>query len=176
MIFIPTILPGVYVVEVEVRPDERGSFGRTWCADEAREKGLCAHFEQCSVSFNRSAGTLRGLHYQTPPHAETKLVRCTAGAIFDVIVDLRPGSPTYCRWIAEELTATNRRALYVPAGCAHGFQSLTSDAEVLYQITPAHQPGFAAGVRWDDPAFGIRWPDGPRIMSDRDRAWPDFAT
>jgi dTDP-4-dehydrorhamnose 3,5-epimerase len=155
--------------------DERGLFGRTWCADEARALGLCQQFAQCSVSFNRTRGTLRGLHFQTAPYAETKLVRCTAGAIVDVVVDLRPDSPTFRRWVAEELTAENRRALYVPEGCAHGFQTLTDGAEVLYQITPAHQPGFSSGVRWDDPAFGIRWPDVPRALSERDRTWPDFA-
>jgi dTDP-4-dehydrorhamnose 3,5-epimerase len=175
MQFIPTILPGVHVVEVEARTDERGLFGRTWCADEARAHGLCPHFAQCSVSFNRIRGTLRGLHFQTAPHAETKLVRCTAGAIVDVVVDLRPGSPTFRRWVAEELTAENRRALYIPEGCAHGFQTLTDGAEVFYQITPAYQPGFSSGVRWDDPAFGIRWPDVPCALSERDRTWPDFA-
>lgn len=176
MLFIPTILPGVHLVEVEARSDERGLFGRTWCAGEAQARGLCPHFAQCSVSFNRLQGTLRGLHFQTAPHAETKLVRCTAGAIFDVVVDLRPDSPTFRRWIAEELTAENRRALYIPNGCAHGFQTLTDRAEVFYQISPDYQPDFASGVRWDDPAFGIRWPDGTRMLSERDRTWPDFAT
>ena len=175
MMFTATILPGVYVVDVQVHSDERGLFGRTWCADEADARGLCPHFAQCSVSFNRIKGTLRGLHFQIAPYAETKLVRCTAGAVVDVVADLRPNSPTFRRWVAQDLTADNRRALYIPEGCAHGYQTLTDGAEVFYQIAPAYQPGFSFGVRWDDPAFGIQWPDGPRIMSERDRTWPDYA-
>jgi dTDP-4-dehydrorhamnose 3,5-epimerase len=151
-------------------------FGRTWCVDEARERGLHTQFEQCSVSFNRVKGTLRGLHFQIAPYAEIKLVRCTAGAIMDVVVDLRPESPTFRSWVAVELTAENRRAMYIPEGCAHGFQTLANGSEVFYQITPTHHPEFSSGVRWDDPAFGICWPEPPRALSDRDRAWPDFGT
>lgn len=176
MRFTQTALPGVHLIEVEATLDERGLFGRTWCADEARAHGLCPFFAQFSVSFNRVRGTLRGLHFQLAPHAETKLVRCTAGAILDVVVDLRKGSPTFSRWIACELTADNRKALYVPEGCAHGFQTLTDGAEVFYQITPSYEPGASSGVRWNDPAFGIQWPEGPRILSERDRSWPDFVS
>ena len=174
MQFIPTILPGVLVVEVEARTDERGLFGRTWCADEARAHGLCPHFAQCSVSFNRIRGTLRGLHFQTAPYAETKLVRCTAGAIVDVVVDLRPDSPTFRRWVAEELTAENRRALYVPEGCAHGYITLEADTEVMYLTSEFYAPGSARGVRFDDPAFNIQWPIPAMLVSDADRTWPLF--
>jgi len=169
-----TSLPGVLLITPEVFGDARGCFFETWNRRRFAESGLDIDFVQDNVSFSRR-GILRGLHFQTAPYAETKLVRCTAGAIVDVVVDLRPDSPTFRRWVAEELTAENRRALYVPEGCAHGFQTLTDGAEVFYQITPAYQPGFSSGVRWDDPAFGIRWPDVPCALSERDRTWPDFA-
>lgn len=171
---IQTLVADTHLIDVESRLDDRGSFGRTWCAEVARAHGLCPYFEQSSVSFNRARGTLRGLHFQRHPHSEVKLVRCTAGAIFDVVLDLRPESLTFRRWTAFRLDCENRRALYIPRGCAHGFLTLTDGAEVLYQISPAYKPGFESGVRWDDPAFGIEWPEAPRIMSERDKSWPDF--
>ena len=176
MIFTPAPLAGAFVIEPERKADERGFFARTFSAGEFREHGLCAEFVQCSVSFNAKAGTLRGMHYQAAPHAETKLVRVTQGAIFDVIVDLRPQSKTFKRWFGAELSADNRRALYIPEGFAHGFQTLSDGAEVFYQISPAYVPDAARGVRWDDPAFGIDWPKAARrILSERDRSYPDFA-
>jgi dTDP-4-dehydrorhamnose 3,5-epimerase len=173
MRFTETPLAGAYVVDVEPHADERGVFARTFCADEFAAHGLDARVAQASISFNRRAGTLRGLHYQAAPHGEAKLIRCTAGAIFDVIVDLRPDSPTYTRHFAVTLTAADRRALYVPVGFAHGFQTLVDGTEVLYQMS--HPYTVTRGVRWNDPAFGIEWPDVPeRVMNDRDRAYPDF--
>ena len=175
MIFTETRLPGVFVVETEPRGDERGWFARGWCADEFRARGLDPRLAQCSISFNRRSGTLRGMHYQAAPHGEAKLVRCTMGAIYDVVVDLRPGSPTFRRWTAVKMTARNRHMLYVPEGVAHGFQTLEPDTEVFYQISEPHRPEAARGVRWDDPAFGIEWPGAaPRIMSGRDAGYPDF--
>jgi len=175
VIFTAAPLAGAFVIEPERKADERGFFARTFSADEFRKQGLCAEFVQCSVSFNARAGTLRGMHYQAARHAETKLVRVTQGAIFDVIVDLRPKSKTFKRWFAAELSADNRRALYIPEGFAHGFQTLGDAAEVFYQISPAYVPEAARGVRWDDPAFGIEWPKaGRRILSERDRSYPDF--
>lgn len=174
MIFLPTPLAGAMIVDVEPHTDERGAFARTFCASEFAQRGLCASFPQSSTSFNHKAGTLRGMHYQAAPHAEAKLVRVTAGAIFDVIVDLRDGSPTRCAWFGVELSAANRRALYIPESFAHGFQTLTDAAEVLYQISRSHVPDAARGVRWDDPAFGIAWPRAVSCISERDRRYPDF--
>ena len=174
MIFRPTGIDGVWVLEIERFEDERGFFARTWDTAEFAKRGLNGQLAQCSISFNRVRGTLRGLHYQVPPHAEAKLVRCTAGAIFDVAVDLRPGSSTYCRWFGVELTEQNRSALYVPEGCAHGFVTLADDAEVAYQITEFYAPSAGAGVRWDDPAFGITWPTDIRVLNERDASYPDF--
>lgn len=174
MRFCPTLLAGTFEIEIDTHTDERGFFARTWCAQEATAQGLCTSFAQSSISFNRLRGTIRGLHFQRAPHAESKLVRCTAGAIFDVVVDLRPESPTFRRWIALELTAANRRALYVPEGCAHGFQTLTDLTEVLYQISTEFHPGAACGVRWNDHAFNIGWPEQPSLISERDQHWPDF--
>lgn len=173
MIFTPAPLAGVYIVDVEPHADGRGAFARTFCADEFARHGLCASFPQCSTSFNHTAGTLRGLHYQVAPHAEAKLVRATAGAIFDVIVDLRAGSKTRHAWFGVELTAANRRALYIPEGLAHGFQTLTDGAEVFYQISRPHVPEAARGARWDDPAFGIAWPRPVSCISERDKNYPD---
>lgn len=175
MRFTETALPGVFLVDIEPLEDDRGFFARLWCRDELARKGLASDLAQISVSFNRRRGTLRGMHYQVAPHEEVKLVRCTRGAIYDVLVDLRPGSPTYRRWMSAELTADNRRTLYVPKGVAHGFQTLTDDAEVLYQISEFHHPESARGVRWDDPAFGIEWPDQAPILSGRDSGYPDFS-
>jgi dTDP-4-dehydrorhamnose 3,5-epimerase len=175
MIFNPTHLEDAYVVELEPREDERGFFARAWCRDEFAEHGLSTEVAQCNVSFNRRRGTLRGLHYQIAPHAEVKLVRCTQGAIYDVIVDLRPGSATFTQWLGVELTAGNRTMLYVPEGFAHGYQTLEDDTETFYQVSASYAPHAERGVRWDDPAFGIEWPypDHP-LISDKDRGWPDF--
>jgi dTDP-4-dehydrorhamnose 3,5-epimerase len=176
MTFRGTEIEGVWVVEPERHEDERGFFARTWDAQEFAERGLNARLVQCSVSYNRARGTLRGMHYQVPPHEEAKLVRCTAGAIYDVAVDLRPGSSTLCAWFGVELSAENRFALYVPEGCGHGFLTLTDDAEVAYLISEAHAPDAARGVRYDDPAFGIRWPAPVVTVNERDRTYPDFVT
>jgi dTDP-4-dehydrorhamnose 3,5-epimerase len=173
--FVPLELEGAYVIELEPYRDERGFFARTWCRDEFAEHGLTPVVAQCSTSHNERAGTLRGLHFQHPPHAEAKLVRCTRGAVFDVIVDLRLGSPSLARWLGVELNEERGNALYVPEGFAHGFQTLTDHADVLYTISAPYVPEAASGVRWDDPAFGIEWPEAAeRTISDRDRAWPDF--
>lgn len=177
MIFRETGLPGACLVEPERLADERGYFTRIWCAEEFARHGLRARFAQCSVSWNEYVGTLRGLHYQRAPHAETKLVRVTRGRIFDVIVDLRPASPTRHRWFAAELDAESGLMMYVPEGFAHGFQTLEDDTEVCYQISvPYHAPS-ATGLRWDDPALGIDWPRaGVRIISERDSALPLLET
>jgi dTDP-4-dehydrorhamnose 3,5-epimerase len=175
MRFVPTRLGGAYVVELELHEDERGFFARSWCRDELVEHGLNGDLAQCSISRNLRAGTLRGLHFQLPPHEEAKLVRCVRGGIFDVIVDLRPESPTRTEWFGVELDAERGTALYVPEGFAHGFQTLVDDTDVYYSISTPYAPGSAAGVRWDDPAFGIVWPEAAtRVISARDRGWPDF--
>lgn len=176
MIFAETRLSGAYVITPEQHVDERGFFARTWDWQEFAAQGLNAHLAQCSLSFNRLAGTLRGMHYQTAPYEEAKVVRCTMGAIYDVIIDLRPASPTFKHWLSVELTAANRLMLYIPPGFAHGFQTLCDNVEVFYQISEFYHPEAAAGVRWDDPAFGIVWPEAPqRTISAKDRAYPDFA-
>jgi dTDP-4-dehydrorhamnose 3,5-epimerase len=172
MIFRETSLPGVWVIEPERLGDERGFFARTWCRREFEARGLNPDAVQCNVSWNARRGSVRGLHYQAPPHAEAKLVRCTRGAIWDVAVDLRPESATFKRWTAVELTADNRLALYVPEGCAHGFQTLADDTEVFYQMSALHQPSAERGVRWDDPALAIPWPIASVTLSERDRALP----
>lgn len=173
MIFTETELKGAYIIEPEPVADERGFFARTFCAKDFAKRGLSAGMAQCSTSFNNRRGTLRGLHFQAAPHAEEKLVRVTMGAIFDVIVDLRDGSPTYGRWIGQELSAENRRMFYIPKGFAHGFQTLQDKSEVFYQISTFYQPASARGVRWNDPAIGIDWPDAANaIISERDRALP----
>lgn len=172
MRFTETELRGVFVIEPERLEDERGFFARTFCRREFEQHGLTYDVAQCSISFNRKAGTLRGMHYQAPPHEEVKLVRVTRGAIYDVIIDLRPTSPTLYRWVAVNLTADNRRALYVPAGFAHGFETLEDSTEVFYQISTFYAPESLRGVRWDDPAFGITWPLAPTEMTPRDRNFP----
>jgi dTDP-4-dehydrorhamnose 3,5-epimerase len=170
-----TELPGAFVIELDPREDERGSFTRVWDGPELERHGLDARIAQCSVSFNRRAGTLRGLHYQADPHAETKVLRCTRGALFDVIVDVRPESPAFKGWLGVELREGDGRALYVPAGFAHGFQTLEDDTEVFYAISVPYEPSAGRGVRWDDPAFAIDWPSAvERTISERDRTWPDF--
>lgn len=174
VIFTQTALPGVVVVEPEPHVDKRGMFARTYCADEFRANGLDARVSQCNTAQNRRAGTLRGLHYQRQPYGEVKLVRCTMGAIFDVVVDLRSASPTYCQWIGVELTAENRRALYIPEDCAHGFMTLVDGSEVFYQMSQPYAAEAGAGVRWDNPAFGVRWPMRPVVIADRDASYPDY--
>ena len=175
MIFRETTIEGVTVVEPELHADERGFFARTWDPAEFAAHGLNDRVVQVSVSYNRKRGTLRGLHYQAAPHMEAKLVRCTSGAIFDVAVDLRPGSATFRRWVGVELSAENRFALYIPEGCAHGFLTLTDDAEVAYQISAPYVADSARGVRFDDPAFGIDWPGDAIVVNERDRSYPNFA-
>ncbi len=172
MIFSATPLDGAWVIDMTPAADERGFFARTFCVSEFAAQGLIAPVNQCSVSFNGCRGTLRGLHFQAEPHAEEKLVRCTAGAIFDVIVDVRPGSPTFRQWFAVELSAENHRALYIPRGFAHGFVSLADGSEVLYMISAPFVADAARGIRWNDPALGIRWPLAPAVISARDAAYP----
>lgn len=174
MIFRDTGLQGAFLVEPEPAPDARGLFARTYCEREFAAHGIRARFVQCSTSFNRRRDTLRGMHYQAEPAAEEKLVRCTQGAIYDVIVDLRPGSATRLKWFAAELTADNRRALYVPKGFAHGFKTLADESEVYYEISAFYEPSAARGLRWNDPALGIEWPGGEPILSARDAGYPDF--
>ncbi len=175
MIFTETSLPGAYVIDVEPLEDERGFFARVWCVHELEAHGLVTKVAQSSIAFNHVRGTLRGMHWQVAPHAEVKLVRCLRGAVYDVIVDLREGSPTFGRWAAVELSSENRRALYVPEGFAHGYQTLTDETEVWYQMSAPHAPHAARGFRWNDPRFGIEWPPAERrVMSERDRTWPDF--
>jgi dTDP-4-dehydrorhamnose 3,5-epimerase len=176
MKFEETRLGGAFVLELERREDERGFFARAWCEDELAAHGLDTRVSQCNVSFNERRGTLRGLHYQVAPHAEVKVVRCTRGAIHDVIIDLRPESTTYKDWVGVDLTAENGRALYVPEGFAHGFQTLVPDCEVHYLVTEFYTPDAEGGVRWNDPAFGIEWPDPENaFLSEKDASWPDFA-
>jgi len=172
MRFVPTRLAGAYIIEPESREDARGFFARTFCSREFENHGLVASFVQCSVSLSRRRGTLRGLHYQLPPACEVKLVRCAAGALYDVIVDLRPDSPTYLENIGVELTARNRWALYVPEMFAHGLQTLEDDTEVFYQISAFYAPDKAVGLRADDPRLAIRWPLPVTDISERDRSWP----
>jgi dTDP-4-dehydrorhamnose 3,5-epimerase len=174
MIFIETRLKGAFVIEPEPRHDERGFFARTWCQREFAAAGLSPQWVQCNISFNTQLGTLRGMHYQAAPYEEAKLVRCTMGAIYDVIIDLRAESPTFRQWLAVELSAENRRMLFIPQGFAHGFQTLAADTEVFYQMSQFYVPEYARGVRWDDPAFKVSWPAEQRIISERDRVFPDF--
>jgi dTDP-4-dehydrorhamnose 3,5-epimerase len=167
-------VPGAFVVVPDRIEDERGFFARTFCREEFAAHGLATDLAQCSISFNRARGTLRGLHYQSPPHGEEKIVRCTRGAIRDVIVDLRRDSPAYCRWAAVELDAAGAEALYVPKGCAHGFVTLADESEVLYLMSVPFHEASAAGARWNDPAFAIDWGEPVRVISDRDAAYADF--
>lgn len=174
MIFKETALQGAYILELEAAEDERGSFARTFCEREFEAQGLNSHFVQCSLSTNTRRGTLRGMHYQAEPNAETKLVHCVRGSLYDVIIDLRPQSTTYCRWVGVELSALNNRLLYVPAGFAHGFQTLEDDTAVYYQISTFYAPQSARGVRWNDPAFAIKWPLSDPLISDKDSGLPDY--
>jgi dTDP-4-dehydrorhamnose 3,5-epimerase len=174
MKFVETTLRGSYLVDIEPIQDERGFFARTWCEQEFRERGLNASLKQAALSFNHKEGTLRGMHYQIGESQEAKLVRCVAGTVFDVIIDLRKDSPTFTRHFTVVLTSQGRRMLYVPEGFAHGFQTLTDGAEVFYQISRFYKPEHARGVRWNDPAFAIDWPQADRIISARDQSFPDF--
>jgi len=175
MNFSPTLLPGVFVIEAELREDERGFFARTWCASEAADHGIRVTWVQFNISNTKHRGTLRGMHYQHAPHAEGKLIRVTHGAIHDVVIDLRPESPTYKQHVAVQLTAQNRLALYIPpAAIAHGFLTLSDDTEVTYQMSAPYVPTAAAGVRWDDPAFGIQWPEPISAISERDAHYPNL--
>ena len=176
MIFTETRLAGAFVIELERHTDERGFFARTFCQKEFEAHGLNAHVAQCNVSFNKRKGTLRGMHYQAAPYGEAKLVRCTLGSIYDVIIDLRPASATFKRHFAMELSAENRRMLYIPEDFAHGFQTLEDDSEVFYQMAQRYSAEHARGVRWNDPAFGIEWPKGERIIIERDQNYPDFVS
>lgn len=172
--FRPTEVDGAFQLVPEKRADERGFFARTFSVEIFRERGLVLPDTQFSISFNHKRGTLRGMHYQAAPHAETKLVRCTRGRVFDVALDLRPRSPTYLLWTAAELTADNHEALYIPAGCAHGFITLEDECELFYQIAPSFEPQSARGVRFNDPAFGIVWPIPAVVISARDLGYPDY--
>ena len=174
MIFTGTNLKGAYVIAPELLSDDRGFFARTFCSREFTQHGLNPTVSQCNVSFNKKKGTLRGMHYQAAPCEEAKLVRCTAGAIYDVIIDLRPNSATFKKWISVELNAENRKMLYIPEGLAHGFLTLTDDTEVFYQMSEFYSPEHARGVRWDDPSFNIQWPLDISVMAEKDRQFPDF--
>ena len=176
MKFAETPVAGVVVVDLELLPDERGFFARAWERAAFAEHGFATALEQVNVAFNDRAGTLRGLHFQLPPHEDAKLVRCIRGSLWDVAVDLRPESSTYRRWFGLELSADNRRALYIPEGCAHGYQTLVDDTEAMYLHSAPYAPGSEGGARFDDPAFAIEWPPADRlILSEKDRAWPDYA-
>jgi dTDP-4-dehydrorhamnose 3,5-epimerase len=175
MKFGETRLAGVFVIDLDRHDDERGFFARSFCAKEFADHGLPGSFVQFNISYNRRRGTLRGMHFQAAPCEESKLVRVIRGAIRDVVIDLRPSSSTYREWMAFELSADNRRSLYIPPGLAHGFQTLTDDAELLYQMTEFYEPTLARGVRWNDPAFAVSWPIATPVMSARDASFPDFA-
>lgn len=174
MIFKETILKDAYIIELERKEDDRGFFARSFCRNEFIKRGLNPDVVQCNISFNEHKGTLRGMHYQIEPHSETKLVRCTMGAIYDVIVDLRPDSSTFKQWAGIDLTVDNHRTLYIPEGMAHGFLTLADNTEVFYQMSEFYYSECARGVRWDDPEFGIQWPPGIQIIAARDQQYPDF--
>jgi len=175
LIFIKTKLTGVFIIEPEKSEDARGFFARAWCEREFARYGPSPRWVQCNISFNKKRGTLRGLHYQAAPCEEAKLIRCTRGEIYDVIVDLRRDSETFMQWLAVELTAENHKMVFIPTGCAHGFLTLDDNTEAFYQMAEFYAPEYARGVRWNDPAFGIQWPVEVRVISERDRNYPDFA-
>lgn len=175
MIFTETALKRAFVIEPEPFVDERGFFARSWCIREFEQNGLNPGLVQCNISYNRKRGTLRGMHFQVAPHEEAKLVRCTRGAIYDVIIDLRPDSGTYMKWFGAELTEENHKMLYIPEQFAHGFLTLADDVEVFYQMSEFYAPECARGFRWNDPAFDIRWPEPINVISDKDGAYPDFS-
>lgn len=174
MLFTETPLKGAFLIDIRKIEDERGFFGRSWCRKEMRDAGLEGDIAQINTSLSRFKGTLRGLHYQIAPYQEAKMIRCTRGAVFDMIVDLRPESPTFRQWFGAELTADNHRALYSPKGFAQGFITLVDDTEITYFASESYAPGMDRGIRYDDPQFGIRLPLHPAVISDKDRAWPDF--
>jgi len=174
MRFIETELKGAYIIEIEIIEDERGFFSRTFCQKEFEEHGLNPRIAQCNISYNKKKGTLRGLHYQAAPYEEAKIVSCTRGTIYDVIIDLRPDSPTYCQWFAVELSDENYKMLYVPEGFAHGFQTLEDNTVVFYQMSEFYNPESARGIRWDDPVFGIKWPLSNKVISKKDLDYKDF--
>jgi dTDP-4-dehydrorhamnose 3,5-epimerase len=174
VLFHETKLAGAYVIEIERRADERGFFARTFCEREFAAHRLPTRFPQSNLSYNRQAGTLRGMHYQANPYRESKLIRCATGSIYDVIVDLRPSSPTRLEWVGVELTAESGRALFVPEGFAHGFITLSDDTNVTYQMGEFYQPDAARGIRWNDPCLSIRWPREPAVIAERDASYPDF--
>lgn len=174
MKFIETPIKGAYVIEIEPIEDERGLFARSWCQKEFEAHGLNSKLVQCNISFNIKKGTLRGMHYQTKPFEEAKLVRCTRGSIYDVIIDLRPNMPSFRKWFAVELTDANRKSLYIPEGLAHGFQTLKDNAEVFYQMSEYYASEYSKGIRWNDPHFSIQWPPREKIISQKDQEHPDF--
>ena len=174
MIFTETKLRGAYLLDIEKNEDERGFFARSWCQREFEAHGLNPRLAQCNISFNSRQGTLRGMHYQTKPHEEAKLIRCTMGAIYDVIADLRPDSTSFRQYLGVVLNPQNRRMLYVPEGFAHGFLTLVGNTEISYQMSEFYAPESARGFRWNDPAFGINWPSDIKVVSDRDGSYPDF--
>jgi dTDP-4-dehydrorhamnose 3,5-epimerase len=176
MIFAETKLKGAFIIQPEKLEDERGFFARTWCKRELEAHGLNPNLVQCNISFNKKGATLRGMHHQAAPHEEAKLVRCTMGAIYDVIIDLRPDSRTFKQWISVELTAENRKMIYIPEGFSHGFMTLDDNTEVFYQMSEFYAPDCARGVRWNDPAFDIVWPGDVTVISEKDNQYPDFTT
>ena len=174
VIFTETALSGAFIIDPEKIADSRGFFARTWCQREFERHGISFRPVQCNVSYNKTRGVLRGMHYQSAPHQEAKLIWCCKGAIHDVIIDLRPASPTITQHTSVVLSAENRRMLYIPEGLAHGFQTLEPETEIFYQMSEFYAPEYARGVRWNDPAFGIQWPNADRLISDRDQSYPDF--
>lgn len=176
MHFTETKVKGAFLIDLDPRSDNRGFFARSWCLKEFQEHGLVSHIAQINLALTLKMGTVRGLHFQTPPDEEAKTVRCTRGAVYDVVVDLRPSSPTHKAWAGFELSADNHRILYIPVGCAHGYQTLSDDSEIEYLTSAAYAPTSAKGVRFDDPAFGIEWPLPVTVISDADRSWPTYAT
>ena len=174
MIFTETNLKSAFVIDLDAHKDQRGFFARSWCMEEFQKRGLNTNVVQCNISYNENRGTLRGMHYQSAPYEEAKLVRCTMGSVYDVIIDLRRNSPTYKKWFSVELSALNRRAIYIPVGFAHGFQTLEDGTELFYQMSESFHPESAKGVRWNDPIFGIYWPAGQKIISTKDQSFPPW--
>ncbi len=174
MFFQETFIKGVFLIEPQEIRDKRGFFARVWCRDEFKRKGLSCNLAQCSISFNKKKGTLRGMHYQIYPFEETKLIRVTRGSVFDVALDLREKSSTFLMWFGVVLSSDNRKMLYIPEGVAHGFITLEDNSELFYQISQFYNPEFSRGVRWDDPAFKIKWPTEVKVISERDRSYPNF--
>ena len=175
MLFTETGLKDAYIIDIVRIEDNRGFFGRSWCQNEFEDHGLNPRLVQCSISFNAKRGTLRGMHFQIKPYQEAKLVRCTMGAAYDVVIDLRPASATYKNWFALELSAENRRALYIPEGFAHGFQTLADETEIFYQMSEFYHPEASGGIRWNDPTFSINWPIDMLIISERDNGYPNWS-